>query len=140
MRVVLDTNVIISALLWSGAPNQILQLAEAGQLTICLNQSILDELIGVLRRRKFQRRLQAVGKSVDEMLSALLPLVQVYAPATAPGAVPEDPDDEMFIACALSAGATFVISGDEHLLALQKYEQIRIVTPTQFLRRFVPQD
>jgi len=68
-------------------------------------------------------------------MAGLLPLVELYQAADAPGVVPADPDDEIFIACALSAGAAFIISGDDHLLRLKQYSTIPIVKPTEFLRR-----
>ncbi len=95
---------------------------------------MLEELRGVLQRRKFQARLRTLRTSPEEILASLLPLVELYQPTDASGTVPPDPNDEMFIACAVSAGATFIISGDRHLLHLKQGGTARIVRPAEFLR------
>jgi len=134
VRVVADTNVLISGALWRGPSHRIIELAEAGEATLCVTEPILEELKGVLQRRKFQARLRTLRTSSEEILAGLLPLVELYQSVDASGSVPFDPDDEMFIACAVSAGAAFIISGDTHLLRLKQYGAIRIVKPTEFLR------
>lgn len=136
MRIVVDTNVMIAAILWQGPPHRILELAERGQVSLCAIPSMLEELQEVLERSKFRKQLQNRATSIEEIMSDLLPLVELYEPTAAPKAVPADPDDEIFIECALSADAPFLISGDDHLLRLRKYGRIRIVTPTEFLRTF----
>ncbi len=136
MRIVVDTNVMIAAILWQGPPHRILELAEKGQVSLCATPSVLEELQEVLERSKFRKQLQNRATSIEEIMSGLLPLVELYEPTAVPNAVPTDPDDEIFIECALSADAPFLISGDNHLLRLRKYRRIRIVTPTEFLRTF----
>ena len=136
MRIVVDTNVMIAAVLWQGPPHQILELAESGAVTLCVTPPMLEELQEVLHRRKFQKHLQRRAISVEEIVAELLPLVELYEPTAAPNTVPTDPDDEIFIECALSANAIFLVSGDAHLLRLKKHRRIRIVTPVEFLRAF----
>jgi len=134
VRVVADTNVLISGALWPGPSHRIIELAEAGEITLCVTEPVVDELNGVLQRRKFQARLRTLSTSPEEILAGLLLLVELYQPIDASGSVPFDRDDEMFIACAVSAGAAFIISGDNHLLRLKQYGAIRIVKPAEFLR------
>ena len=135
VRIVADTNVIISALLWDGTPHEILILAEANQVTLCFTQPMLDELSEVLERPKFKKRLQQRRTSVEEIIAGLVPLVELYAPIMASGSVPVDPDDEIFIACALSADVGFLVSGDDHLLNMKQYGKIQILTPAEFLAK-----
>ncbi|MBI3537334.1 MAG: putative toxin-antitoxin system toxin component, PIN family [Chloroflexi bacterium] len=82
MRIVVDTNVIISAVFWMGPPHHIIELAEEKRITLCVTEAMLAELQDVLRRRKFQRALQLRRTSVEEIMSALLPLVELYPPTT----------------------------------------------------------
>src|SRR3972149_1970365 len=133
VRVVADTNVLVSGALWPGPSHRIIELAEAGEVILCVTETMIEELKGVLQRRKFQARLRALRTSPEEILSSLLPLAELYEPIDASGTVPPDPDDEMFIACAVSAGAAVIISGDDHLLRLKQHGTIRIVRPTEFL-------
>ena len=134
MRVVVDTNVLIAGALWSGPPHHIIELAETGKIVLCATAPMLDELRGVLKRRKFSGRLRTLRTTPDEILASLLPLVELYPPARASGAVPSDPDDEMFVGCAISANADFISSGDDHLLRLKRACAISIVSPAEFLR------
>ncbi len=134
MRVVVDTNVLVAGALWFGPPHRIIELAEAGEITLCATIPMLDELHGVLKRRKFNVRLRTLRTSPDEIMASLLLLIELYPPINAAGAVPLDPDDEMFIAGAVSANADFIVSGDDHLLRLKHYRAIPIVSPAEFLR------
>ena len=68
-------------------------------------------------------------------LLRFLPLVELYEPTPAPNTVPADPDDEIFIECALSASATLLVSGDSHLLRLKRHGRISIVSPVEFLHQ-----
>jgi uncharacterized protein len=102
MRVVVDTNVLIAGVLWDGPPHRIIELAEAGKVTLCASSAMLTELGSVLRRRKFLPRLRLRRTSVEEIMARLVPLVELYAPGHASGSVPADPDDEIFVACAVS--------------------------------------
>lgn len=134
MRIVVDTNVMISAVLWLGTPHRIVELAEKKQVVLCMTQPMLDELREVLQRRKFQRYLETRHTSVEEIVSALLPLVELYAPTAVADIALADPDDEIFLGCAISADASFLVSGDDHLLRLKQCGKIKIVTPSDFLR------
>lgn len=133
MRVVVDTNVVISGVLWLGVPHRIIELAEQKRITLCMTQPMLDELREVLERRKFKRYLQARQTSPAEILSLLIPLIELYAPTGIADADITDPDDLIFLVCAVNADAEYVISGDDHLLRLKQYGIIKIVSPSDFL-------
>jgi len=138
MRVVLNTSVWVSALLWGGAPHRLLELAEAESITLCATAETLVELREVLNRTKFAAKLDERRTTVEEIMVGVIRLVELYPAAPAQGTVPADPDDEIFIACALSAGAAYIISGDQHLLDLKQYGTIKVVTPREFLDREFP--
>ncbi len=91
MRVVVDTNVLISALLWLGTPHRIIELAEQKRVTLCITQPMLEELKEVLQRRKFARALKARNTSIEEIMSALLPLVELYPPSSNNRIYPQRP-------------------------------------------------
>ena len=138
MRVVLDTSVWVSALLWEGVPHRLLELSESKSITLCATAETLGELREVLRRPKFAAKLAARRTTVEEVMVGVIRLVEVYPAAAVQGAVSADPDDEIFVACALSAGAAYIISGDQHLLDLKQYGATKIVTPREFLEREFP--
>lgn len=130
VRVVLDSNVIISGFLFGGPPARILKYALSGSVRCFTSLSILDEVRDVLQRPKF-------GLSPDQalgLIEELHALCDVVTPGRRIRAVPADPDDNAILECAVAAKADLVVSGDSHLLGLQKFRRIRIVTPTAALQ------
>jgi len=133
MRAVADTNVVISGLLWNGPSRRVLDRARSGVIEIFTSAALLAELEDVLSRRKFSRRLQIAEVSASELMQGYAALARIVRPTPIDPIVLADPDDDAVLACALAAQAGFVISGDDHLLALGEVHGIRIVTAAQFL-------
>ena len=133
MRAVADTNVVVSGLLWQGPPRRVLDLARAGTLELFTSPALLVELEDVLGRRKFARRLQAAGVEPRDLILGYAALARVVVPTERPAAVPEDPDDDEVLACALAARAEIIVSGDRHLRNLGTFRGIRIVTAVELL-------
>lgn len=138
MRVVLDTNVTVSGLLWHGAPRRVLEAARNGQIELFSSAELVAELEDVLQRPKLAARLARIGSTPAELLAGYLALVVVIraAPLLAPISV--DPDDDVVLACALAAQAAAVVSGDDDLLRLGTVEQIPILTAAELLNRLAP--
>jgi uncharacterized protein len=138
MRVVLDTNVWLSGLLWGGIPDRILQQVEAGTIQAIISEDILDELARTLTRPKLQKRLSQLGLEVDAVMAAVRRVVIIVV--ANPVQVPDlrDPKDEIIIAAAISGCAKFIISGDQDLLVLASVEGIPIVSPRDFLDGGMP--
>ena len=138
MRVVLDVNVWISALLWRGVPGQIVDLAQNQQITIFASARLLSELETTLRRTKLQPKIQSLGLSVEDLLTVARQLVEL-CPATSVD-VPQlrARDDVIIIAAALAANAEVIITGDQDLLTLNEFEGVLIMTSTDFLNRYFP--
>lgn len=136
MRIVLDTNVVLSALLWRGTPFQLLT-AIRQQPGVQLNSStaLLDELADALTRPSATKRLAAIGKTARDVLSDYVEAVELVEPTTFPRLVPADPDDDQAIAAALTAHADPIVSGDSDLLGIASFESIAIVTAVQAVQR-----
>ncbi len=136
MVVVLDTNVFISALFWKGPPHEILKLAEKGIITIASASPLLEELLGVLTRRKFQQHIERTSTELEAIRKHVAELVRLYpVDPEKISVITRDRSDNMFLACALSADADYIISGDDHLLSLASFQDIPIVAPHQFLAK-----
>ena len=132
MRVVVDTNVAISGLLWDGAPNQILKWARQGVLKIIACERTTAELRHVVQYERFVRRLSMLGVSSAEVSAYFMNLVLfVPTPESIPQEIREDPFDNLFLALASENKAHLIISGDKHLLGLKEYNDIQIVTPSE---------
>jgi uncharacterized protein len=133
MRAVADTNVVISGLLWNGPSRAVLDRARSGAVDLFTSADLLAELEDVLSRKKFSRRLQLAEISAHELMQGYAALARIVRPAPIEPIVLADPDDDAVLACALAARAELVISGDEHLLALGQFREVRIVTAVEFL-------
>jgi putative PIN family toxin of toxin-antitoxin system len=129
IRVVLDTNVIVSALVFGGVPRGILELAEAGQCELFYSQPIQTEV-----RRVLTEKFDWPQAILQQALPVLWSMGTLVAPLITLNAVP---DDNRILECAVEAQAHVVVSGDHHLLALKNYRSISIVTPRQFIEVFI---
>lgn len=136
MRVVIDTNVWLSALLWGGQPSLIIQLIEQKQIQAISSENILTELTDILQKPKLQKRLIQLKITADEIviiakrLMTLVVIEEVFIPEL------RDPKDQIVLATAISGDARTVISGDKDLLVLHPYGNISILLPQEFLSRF----
>lgn len=137
MNVLLDTNVWISGLLWGGNPRKIIQQAEREQITIYLSLALFQELEETFKYPKLQVRLQALGMAVNQLLLGVRQITQFCQPIPL-SEVPElrDPKDKIILEAALSVPVDVIVSGDGDLLALGEFQQIPIVTVSDFLERY----
>ena len=135
MRLVLDTNTVLSALLWRGTPYRLLEAIRKQYPTLQLYSSpvLLEELTDVIGRPTFSQRLTAVGKTVREVLADYIEIVDLVEPTEIPQVV-RDPDDDHVLACALTAKADLIVSGDKDLLDLNSFQNIPILAPVDALR------
>jgi putative PIN family toxin of toxin-antitoxin system len=133
MKVVLDTNVFISGVFFSGPPYQILKAWNDGKIQIVLSESILEEYIRVAE--VLSERFPKI------QLGPILELLIVEAEFTfafdLPKPVCADPDDDKFIECAIAGKAEAIISGDKHLLKASGYHGLKIMTPRKFVDKFI---
>lgn len=135
MRVVADTNVIVSAMLWIGTPHEILVASERARLTLWVSPALLRELTGVLNRPKFAPRLRELRVSASELTAGYARLARLVKPQRIMRVVTEDPADDEVLACALAARAQYIVTGDSDLLRLQSYRGISILSPTVFVQQ-----
>ena len=132
IRAVLDTNVVISALLFSGPPSRLVSAWQSGRLRPVVSAPILDEYIRVLAYPKFKLTNTEIRGLLEE---ELIPFMETVT--AVPTNVPDlrDPDDAKFIACAVAAGVRWLVSGDDDLLSLHYVESVDILSVTAFLQQ-----
>ena len=135
MRVVADTNVVVSGLLWHGPSRQLLNVARQGTVELFTSGALLAELEEVLQREKFLKQLTAAQIQPHDLVTGYAALATVAQPAQIAPVVLRDPDDDAVIACAVAAAAENIVSGDGDLLALKKYQEIEILKVAAFLVR-----
>jgi putative PIN family toxin of toxin-antitoxin system len=139
VRVVADTNTLVSGLLWQGHPRRVLEAARAGTLQMYTTAALLAELEEVLQRPKFAQRLALAGVTSHTLVLGYAALARLVEPAEIAPVIIADPDDDAVLACAVAARAEIIVSGDSHLLDLKDYEGIPIVTAAQLLTRIMPE-
>jgi putative PIN family toxin of toxin-antitoxin system len=130
---VADTNTVVSGLLWSGAPRQVLEAARRGEMSLFTSPELLAELEDVLSRPKFAKRLEAAGVTVAELVTGYAALAQVVRLSVIEPVIAEDPDDDVVLATAVAARAQTIVSGDRHLLTLGQYKGIAILSAAELL-------
>jgi uncharacterized protein len=136
MRVVVDVNIWISALLWGGVPDKVVILAQEQTITIFASDALFLELETTLRRPKFQSKIQSLNLNLEDVINAtkdvleFCPTISVDAPQL------RDPKDIVVLAAAVAANAEAIVTGDLDLLVLIKFNGIPILTPQDFLSRY----
>ncbi|MBI2468276.1 MAG: putative toxin-antitoxin system toxin component, PIN family [Candidatus Rokubacteria bacterium] len=130
MRIVLDTNVLISALAFPGSkPDQVLARVRRGEIDLFISPFILSELDGVLREK-----FRLAAKEADARVRAIRAIAHLVDPTERVTVVTAKDDDNRILECALAAEAEFLVTGDKaHLLPLGSYRHTRIVDPAQLL-------
>ena len=133
IRVVIDTNVVISALLFGGIPGKLIALWKKVGIKPLVSKKIIDEYLKVLAYPKFNLS----GEEINYLLyQEILPFFEVISVQQRPVIVKKDPSDDKFISCAQAGKADIIISGDKHLLALKSYRKIKILSPSEFLEEY----
>ena len=136
MRIVLDTNLLVSGIISTGLPRQLVDAAKAGAFELCTSEMLLDELLNVISRDKFAARLAQAGLTPLAIVDDLRALAVVVSPSMVARVVLADPDDDHVLAAALTGAADLIATGDKRdLIPLGSYQGIPIVTAKAALER-----
>ena len=130
MKVVLDTNVFISGVLFTGPPFQILEAWRDGKVRLVISPEVFEEyerVAGLLSER--------YSVDLGPMLDLVVANSELVMGAALEEQVCEDPDDDKFLACALGSRSRVVVSGDRHLLKVSGYKGIRVMRPREFMEK-----
>jgi len=133
LKVVMETNVFVSGVFFSGPPYQVLKAWQSGEFELVVSQDILDEYwrVGQILAEEHRKI------DLNPILTFIVEHAKVYKPVKLEEPVCEDPDDDKFFACALASGSRVIISGDKHLLRVSGYEGIEVLKPREFVDRFL---
>jgi hypothetical protein len=137
LRVVLDTSIFVSSLLVKEElPAQVLDAWRERQYLLIIFPSIIAEIRATLGYSSIRCKYGIVDEDVEQLVALLeQDALLVAGEANVAGSIPQDPADEIVLACAIDAQADVIVSGDRHLLELGSYQAISILTARQFLER-----
>ena len=129
-KVVLDTNIFISSVFWEkGNPHKIVEKAIEGKIQVFISEKILEELKEVLKRD-----FEEADNFINDQTNLIKSYAEIVESTIFLDIIKEDPDDNMIIECAVSCNADFIISGDNHLLKIKNYNNIKILNSSDFLK------
>ena len=131
-KIVIDTNIYISAIFWGGKPRSVVDLGRNGQVSIFTSSQIEKEINKKLKT-KFGLSDEEVAQILFDFSTFTLP-IKASRKITV---IDDDPDDDKFIECAVASRAGFIVSGDKHLLNLKEYKGIKIMKAADFLLLFL---
>ena len=134
MRVVLDANVLLSAVISPrGTPAQILRLWEGEHFELVISPPILAELERVIHYPRIQERYNLSEEYVGQFLQSIGSGATVVDPAVELSVIEKDPSDDRYLECAVASEASYIVTGDGHLLDLEEYGGVAILNPAEFL-------
>jgi uncharacterized protein len=133
VKVVLDTNIIVSrALSPSGTPAMIVESWLQGAFELLASNAILGEYRQTLALPRIQQRARIDSDAIRKVIDDIAGTASIVEPEQRIVGISSDPDDDIFLECALAGSADYIVSGDRHLLALEVFQGIPIVTPALF--------
>ena len=125
-----DTNILISATFWDGNESRLIERVEEKDVVMVTSPEILDEF----RRTLAKDRFSLTEDEIDDTVSRMSLLAMIIHPRTKVNVVKDDPGDNKFLECAVAGIAKYIVSGDRHLLDLERYKAIKIMAASEFLK------
>lgn len=133
LKLVLDTNTLVSAFFWRGNEYSLFKEIEQGKFEMYLSKEVLDEVEEVINRGKFKEILVKTNQKPDEIIRKIIAVSHLVLGPKLGIRVCRDPKDDKFIECAIHAKGDYIVSGDEDILELKQYKNIKIVKSSEIL-------
>jgi putative PIN family toxin of toxin-antitoxin system len=128
LKVVLDTNIYVSATFWDGKPYRIVQKALNNEFSVFVSEDIKKEF-----KRVLARDFELIEKEIDENINYLFQFASIVEPKEKVSVIKDDPDDDRILECALSSQSNYIVTQDNHLLKINEFRGIKIINPKDFL-------
>ena len=135
MRIVLDTNVVVSGVLWTNAPRRLIEAILDAQVEAFTSLALLEELLEVAGRHHLAKRMAEHPFTPAALVDYYRSITEIVTPTPIGRVVPNDPDDDLLIATAIAARAQLIVSGDRAVLSVATHRGIDIVSPAQAIAR-----
>jgi putative PIN family toxin of toxin-antitoxin system len=135
MKVVLNTNIWLSAIFWRGEASKIIELAERGSITVIVTNEIILEIADVLGREdKFSKFLDNRKRTIEDVVKTIFSIAELVNTKTKINVVKNHISDNKILEAALDGKARYIVSYDNHILSLHEFREIKILKPTDFLK------
>ena len=134
MRIVIDTNVLISGVFFGGFPRKILSSVINKKMTACATIEIINEYEEIVQEM-IDRKQGHINRTILAPLIKSMEIIEPVSHVT----ICRDPDDDKFLGCAKDSCALYIVSGDKDLIVLGHYEEIQIVTAKEFCEKYMPE-
>ncbi|MCL2720500.1 MAG: putative toxin-antitoxin system toxin component, PIN family [Treponema sp.] len=131
MRVVLDTNIFFSSFYWAGNPRKVFDRITKGLDELFITDEILNEIVSVMEKKKYKVNKNEINEYIKIIESYSIKIISKNIPE-----VSRDIDDNKILQCAVDGNCDFIITGDEDLLVLREYNNIKIIKPREYLELF----
>lgn len=134
LRIVVDTNVMVSATYWRGDSNRVIRLADEGKITVVISKEIIEEYNQAIKSDEIAEKIEKKNLVAEQTMTKVINESLIVEPKDKILVVKDDLDDNKFIECAVEGKADFIISRDKHLLKLKSYKNIKIIKPEDFCK------
>ena len=134
MKVVLDTNVLVSGTFWIGDSFEILKRIDLKKIILVLSEELIDEYNKTIISEEIIEKIENKHLIISKIIKKIIEDAIIVYPTQKHDVIKEDPDDNKVLECAFEGKADFIISQDKHLLKLKEFEQIKIISPEEFVR------
>lgn len=133
MNIVIDSNIWISGIFWNGKPKYLLKILEKDILSSYICKEMIDEIDEVIKRDFFKERINLLGLTTENIINQIIELNKIIEIDGNLNAIKDDPDDNIILETAIKSKSEFLISGDNHLLDLKNYNNIKIISCKDFI-------
>ena len=134
MKIVLDTNVLVSGTFWEGDSAKILNLIDTKEIGLILSEELIEEYNEVINRDEILDKIQNKDLILNKTVQKIIQNSSITEPSSKFDIIKEDSDDNKILECAFEGKVNYIISQDNHLLKLKEFQGIRIITPEEFVR------
>lgn len=133
MKIVIDTNVLISATFWNGASSEIINKVEENEIELILSEDIFKEYCEVLDYEEIQNKIKNKNLEMKRSAEKILSISSIIVPKNKFEVIKEDIEDNKILECAVEGNVNYIVTQDNHLLKLKKFENIKILDPKEFI-------
>jgi len=133
MKVVLDTNVLVSGTFWKGDSSRILEFIDSGKLELVLSGELIEEYNEVIERDEIMDKVENKNLILNKAVVGIIKDSIIIEPKQKFDVVKDDADDNKVLECAFEGQVNYIISQDNHLLNLKEFQGIKVLTPKEFL-------